>query len=133
MGNRTRKQHNQGKRVKSLGDLVAESKPAPELEFPFHEVDQATMIFGSNIPGYRDVIAAIPEEFKSRRNRWCDLANNIFFRGADTASWKFRQPALKTKQLAYLQTWLGSFEPRHEDKESVCGWLLSLMLEEYPQ
>lgn len=127
MGNRTRKQHNQRKRKST-----AQPQAPVGLEFPFHEVDDLTVMFGANIPGFDKVIKACPPEFRQYRNRWTHLANSIFFGGADMSAWKWREPALKAKQVRYLKAWLGSFDPRHEDKEAVCGWLLSLMLVEYP-
>lgn len=130
MGNKTRKLHNLRSRFQHLAEVPA--IPAT-LEFPFHKVDDLTMTFGSSIPGYREVVANIPAEFKDNyRNPWCQFAGKCFFGGADLTAWKWRNPALKRDQLRYLKTWLGSFDPSHETKEAVCGWLLSLMLLEVP-
>lgn len=125
MGNKTRKQHN-----------VTVKSQAPEtLKFPFHAVDRATMIFGSGIPAYHEVLKACPPEFQAYRNQWNQAANHIFFNGCDKRSLKFRSGSqqVASQQWAYFRTWLGSFEPKHEDKSAVCGWLLSLMLVECPR
>lgn len=133
MGNKTRKQHNTGSKQTSATQQSTLRRADIELSFPFYVVDRVTMIFGANIPGYTEVINAVPQEFHNSRNPWCELAEHIFFRGADASNWKFRSPHLKTLQMAYLRTWLGSFDPPHEVKERVCGWLLSLMLTECPK
>lgn len=139
MGNKTRRQHNKSvKRSQHASpapaSMLDSKRPVTVIEFPFHVVDNLTMMFGSNIPGYQAVIDACPPEFKDNyRNQWCALAERIFFGGANMQSWHWRNSALKSEQLRYLKTWLGSFEPQHETKEAVCAWLLSLMLTECPK
>lgn len=138
MGNKTRQHHNvlgkAGKHTSpSFAALLDDKRPSTVLEFPFHAVDNLTMMMGVNIPGYKAVIDACPAEFKDYyRNPWCQFAEACFFGGADMRSWKWRSAELKPDQLRYFKTWLGSFEPSHQTKEAVCGWLLSLMLLECP-
>lgn len=136
MGNKTRKKHNKvsRKRIKARAQDANANSFAQEtatLSFPFYDVDGITMILGADIPGMRAVIDWCPQEFQDDGNRWCRLAQSIIG-GANVSGWKFREPALSVRQLRYLKTWLGSWDPRHEDKIAVCGWLLSLMLAEYP-
>jgi hypothetical protein len=77
---------------------------------------------------------ACPENFR-RDNPWSEYAMNLFYCGAEISNWKFisSDEKEKTKQFRCFQGLLGSFGIRHEDKESVAGWMLSLMLEKVPQ
>lgn len=111
MGNKTRNVHNTRGSNKQPRPIFQRIEPTPpaappaKLEFPFHPVDALTVALGSGIPGYREVLKACPPEFKYG-NKWCNLANDIFFGGARTSSWKWRTPSLKTQQLAYLRACL---------------------------
>ena len=103
------------------------------LEFPFVKVDKMASVFGQ-IPNMREVIKACPPEFKNYQNPWNKLANYIFFHGLDfdiSISAETREEA--DAKLQYLSTWLRSFDPEHEQKSAVGGWLLSLMLEDLPK
>ena len=115
--------------------VIMPETPFEAPPFPFHPVDDATMIFGSSIPGYGEVIAAVPEEFNENRNPFCEFAEHIFFSGVDWSelAWRSNDPRVRTAQIRYFRAWIGSFEPQHEVKERVCGWLLSLMLTEAPR
>lgn len=109
-----------------------------ELQFPFVQISQAQAAFG-NIPNYSEVLEACPKEFFSNRyNEWSEFAMKIFFKGLTKDEFaqlvfKSNDANVQTAQLTYLQAWLGSYVPRHEDKEAVCGWLLSEMLTECPK
>ena len=109
-----------------------------KLEFPFVEVDLFSVAFGG-IPNYEQVVQACPDEFRrgSFRNPWCQVFSHMFFKGVKSEElslfhFKTQDPNIAEAQMLYLRTWMGSYEPRHEVKEAVCGWLLSLMLEDVP-
>ncbi len=107
------------------------------LEFPFVEVDVISMTFGG-IPNYREVVDACPQEFERyHSNPWCEVAAHIFFFGVkpeESSQFKISaaNQAEADMKMNYFRTWLGSFNPPHEVKMRVCGWLLSLMLEKPP-
>lgn len=102
------------------------------LRFPFVEVSQMDTMFGG-IPNMREVIAAVPAEFNRYNNPWCEAASSLFFHGGEVKVTKAANPEQAAAMLRYLKTWMGSFEPRHEEKEAVCGWLLSLMMDKPPK
>lgn len=81
-----------------------------------------------------DSLAKIcPEEFK-KDNKWSDLANSIFFKGADTTNWNYKSSNVEeqTKQKNCLMGLLQTFGLSHEDKEAVAGWMLSEILNKIP-
>ena len=75
-----------------------------------------------------------PDEFK-KDNKWSDLANKIFFSGADTINWNYKSFSKEEqkKQKTCLIGVLKTFGLSHEDKESVAGWMLFEMLNEIPR
>lgn len=102
------------------------------IEFPFAKVTDVDIVFGG-IPNYDQVLAACPEDFY-RDNRYSDIAVKWLSQGLDPAKdmagLVIRAAATEdaVDQRRYVETWIGSYEPRYQDKVAVCGWLLSLML-----
>lgn len=76
----------------------------------------------------------VPEVFRRAGNPWSELVNSIFFGGADTTSWSWKasDPETRKRQVACLRGALSGFGLSHEEKEAVCGWMLSEMLTEVP-
>jgi hypothetical protein len=105
---------------------------AMSIEFPFVEVTDVDIAFGG-IPNYEEALAACPPEFYSD-NEFSALAQKWFSEGlqpeTDLAGFGIRVEAIEdaVQQRRYVEAWLGSFEPHHQDKIAVSGWLLSLML-----
>ena len=104
------------------------------LEFPFTEVQDVELAFGG-IPNYDSVLAACPSEFYTR-NQFSEMAAK-WFRGVldpvtDMVGFEIREPDMEdaVMQRRYVETWIKSFRPSHEEKLAVTGWLLSLMLVE---
>lgn len=81
----------------------------------------------------QELVNICPKEFK-RDNKWSDLADMIFFKGADTRNWKYKSLDKDTqnKQKTCLMGLLSTFGIKHEDKSAVGGWMLSEILEELP-
>lgn len=104
-----------------------------ELQFPFLKLEDYEIAFGG-IRNINEVCAAVPEQFYEY-NEWSSMARTIFSVGLTEADAEKLGEALKTESLpvaqaqyGYFRAWLGSFQPKHEIKMAVCGWLLSLML-----
>jgi hypothetical protein len=131
---RQAKEARQTKVVAAMKEVLAPPTPQYDtpLNFPFVDVDGAAIFLG-DIPNMDEVAKACPDEFRNYRNKWTKLAAHMFFSGYDLRTLKWHNPALKNRQLAYFKCWLSSFAPKHEVKEAVCGWLLSLMLLECPE
>jgi len=104
------------------------------VEFPFVEVTDIDVVFGG-IPNYDSVLEACPQEFYES-NRFSSIASKWFNIGLDpetdlagyAMSAKSMEEAIM--QRKYVEAWLGSFRPKHQEKIAVTGWLLSLMLVE---
>lgn len=135
MGNKTRKHHNIGETpTKRPLQTLAKAHQVAGLEFPFVALADLEALLG-DIPNYEKVRAACPPEFMSWNNQWNRVANRWFFKGISFSELKFRtdNKPLIGAQMQYFRAWLRSYEPPHEVKSAVCGWLLSLMLAECPK
>jgi len=75
-----------------------------------------------------------PAEFK-QDNPWSDYAMQLFFRGGKLTNWKWRNTdqGHQRHQLACFRGLISTFGLKHEDKEAVAGWMLSVMLTEVPE
>lgn len=82
----------------------------------------------------RTLAKACPAEFKEN-NPWSNYASRVFFKGTDIANWKWKSndEAERQRQKACFQALLDTFDLGHNEKESVAGWMLSLMLTEVPE
>ena len=89
--------------------------------------------FLGGLSNERELVRHCPADFK-RGNKWTKAASTIFFRGADPSKWAWRTTdrGERQKQLACLRGALMGFDLKHEDKEAICGWMLSEMLTEVP-
>lgn len=107
-----------------------------ELQFPFIEVNGLDIAFGfSNKLNYAQALKQCPAEFKEHDNTpYHKLFSKIFFSGMTNEEFealKFRSEdeELVKKQFSYFRSIACSFEPKHEDKEAVCAWILSLIVD----
>ena len=57
------------------------------------------------------------------------LFSDLFFSGGILNFKPDLDPAFKAKALPYLKTFMGSFEPSHEEKEAISAMLLSELVE----
>lgn len=57
------------------------------------------------------------------------LFNQLFFKGGQL-NWR-KDVSMERRELGgrYLKSIMSSFEPRHEDKEAVCAYILSELVE----
>lgn len=83
----------------------------------------------------RELVAVIPDEFRRHNNAWTRYAGTVFFRGADLRSWKWRATDAQTqkRQMACFKAAISGWDLAHEEKEALCGWMLSEMLTEVPR
>jgi hypothetical protein len=109
-----------------------------QLEFPFLELNDYEVVFGG-IRNYQEVIAAVPSAFYNP-NAWSDAALYLFKmpltdKDREQLNGLFITDSadVAKAQVAYLRAWLGSFEPQHQVKTAVCGWLMSKMFTSAPK
>lgn len=115
------------------------------LELPFAPVNDAEIAFGG-IPNMEAAIAACPQSFQQGGGKdaraYQTLANDLF---AHFAGWRSMTEAQLSEMKAatdmeryseakwrYIQCWLKSFAPSHQDKEAVVAWCLSLIMKHPP-
>lgn len=81
----------------------------------------------------QELAQACPEKFKDN-NPWSTYAMKLFYMGGNIENWKWKSNDLaeRSTQRNCFEGLLGSWDVRHEDKESIAGWMLSEMLTEVP-
>lgn len=57
------------------------------------------------------------------------LFSTLFYSGGKLNFKKDLSPEFKNKALPYMKAFMGSFEPKHEEKEAICSLLLSELVE----
>jgi len=58
-----------------------------------------------------------------------NLFKQLFFSGGKLNFKENLDEGFKNKAVPYLKSFMGSFEPKHEEKEAVCALLLSELVE----
>lgn len=78
---------------------------------------------------------ALLEEAKERgfygnmHNPYCRLFSQLFFSGGKVEFKEGLDETFKVKAWSYCRALMGSFSPKHEEKEAVCAMLMSELLE----
>jgi hypothetical protein len=104
-----------------------------KLQFPFQEVTDIQVTLGQ-INNIKELVKATPEEFHNRRNEWNHLAETLFYKGGTLGGeTNYKNPDVSEGQARFIHACLKSWDFKHEHKQAVCGWLLSLMLKEVPE
>lgn len=99
---------------------------------PIPDVTDAMIAFGHI--EFMPKRADIPEEFRRGNGAFVDAVSHWFFGGAKREGDKLivgnksfvAKPGVDaTKALRAIRCVLGSFQPKHEDKEAACAYMLS--------
>lgn len=90
------------------------------------DVTDTQLVFPAQIAALMPTQQEIPDEFKRGRTVWNKMFQQWFYGGLGEATIKMQAGVDQKKALRHLMTIMGSFEPKHEHKESACGWLYSL-------
>jgi len=95
------------------------------------EIDDVTLAFPTGVSHLMPNKEDIPDDFRVRgRSKWCQVTSDWFFYGLDNAKWTPKEGIDEGKALRHIRTILGSWEPKHEDKEAAVAYLLSLWFED---
>jgi len=94
------------------------------------EVDDLTLAFPASISSLMPDQADIPEDIIRGRSKWCRVTSDWFFCGLRDAKWTPKEGIDSKKALRHIGTILGSWEPKHEDKEAAVTYLLSQWFED---
>ena len=100
-----------------------------------HTVTDVEIAFGGRTDQLLPAENEIPREYWMRSNAWVKTVSRWFFKGATVAEVDALTPKAgvdKTAALRHLRAVLGSWEPKHEHKESGCAYLASLWFEAVP-
>lgn len=107
---------------------MSESIKATDWSKP-REVDEVNLVFPANVIGtWLPRWDEIPEEFQRERSSWCQLAQELFFKGGTLPEPK--EGIDREMATRHLSTVLRSFQPKHEHKIAGAGWLMSMWYKE---
>lgn len=88
------------------------------------EVTDVDMAFPASVKHL--IPEEIPKEFKHHRSTvWNKLFSDWFFFGLKSLELTPKEGVDKDKALRHIKCIMGSFEPKHEVKESAVAYLLS--------
>ncbi|KKK89969.1 hypothetical protein LCGC14_2727780 [marine sediment metagenome] len=94
------------------------------------EIDDLTLAFPASVTSLMPDKAIIPEEIIRGSSKWSRVTSDWFFCGLHGAKWKPREGIDTKKALRHVGAILGSWEPKHEDKEAAVAYLLSEWFED---
>ena len=94
------------------------------------EVDGLALAFGGNIADLMPAYTTVPDEFKSRGNKWVQFQQDWFFYGLADVKWKPKKGIDKDRALRHLKAIQASWEPKHEHKEAAVAYLASLWFDD---
>lgn len=90
----------------------------------------ADIVFGGGIKELMPAYSDIPEEFKSRSNKWTKVVSDWFYSGLKEVVWTPKEGIDKEDALRHIKAVMGSWEPKHEHKMAGCAFLLSEFFED---
>lgn len=67
--------------------------------------------------------------FYNGRTPYNELFSTLFFSGGKLNYKKDLPEEFKKQAIPYLKAFMGSFEPKHEEKEAICALLLSELVD----
>ncbi len=99
------------------------------VEFEYPPVTGADMAF----PVFHTIPALLAEAkwrgFYNGNTLYNRLFSALFFRGGRVVFKKDLPEGFKDRAWPYLQSFMGSWSPKHEEKEAICAMLLSELTE----
>jgi hypothetical protein len=98
-------------------------------KFDFPELTAADMAFSCLKTDAVLLNEARERGFYNGRTPYNDLFSEIFFNGGKIKFKEGLDENFKSKAWKYLRSFMGSFEPKHEEKEAICAMLMSELLE----
>jgi len=98
-------------------------------KFEFPKVTGLDMAFGT-FDSHPELLAeARARGFYNGHTPYNKLFSSLFFSGGKLNFKKDLDPEFKAAALPYLRSFMGSFAPKHEEKEAICAMLLSELVE----
>ncbi len=98
-------------------------------KFKFPEVNGLDMAF-STFKTDKALLAEAKERgFYDGHTPYNDLFSKLFFGGGKIKFKEGIDAEFKSNAWKYCRSFMGSFEPKHEEKEAICAMLMSELLE----
>lgn len=94
-------------------------------KFPFPELSAADIAFSTLRTNPELLAEARKRGFYNGSTKYNKLFSELFFSGGHLNFKKDLPADFKTKAVSYLKAFMGSFEPKHEEKAAICALLLS--------
>lgn len=97
--------------------------------FKFPEVTGLDMAF-STFRAIPELLAEAKEKgFYCKSTEYNKLFSSLFFSGGKVKFKKSIDDDFKNKAWNYCRAFMGSWEPKHEEKEAICALIMSEILE----
>jgi len=96
------------------------------------KTDKPTNVFGAYGDELKKLLPSesVPEEFYSGHNPWSMIVAKWFFEGLPKGTLFIAKEGIHGEDVyKHVSSIMRSWEPKHEDKEAICAYLLSLWLE----
>lgn len=97
-------------------------------DFAFPEVSAVDMAFPTFKTNPLLLAEAKQRGFYNSRTPYHTLFNKLWIRGGKVEFKAGVDEAFKAKAWPYCRALMGSFEPKHEEKEAVCAMLMAELL-----
>lgn len=98
-------------------------------EFAFPELKPLEVAF-STLRTNKDLLAEAKERgFYNGSTKYNSLFSSLFFSGGQVEFKKNLNEEFKNKAWTYCRAFMGSWEPKHEEKEAICAMIMSELLE----
>jgi len=94
-------------------------------KFNFPELSAADIAFSTLRANPELLAEARKRGFYNGDTKYNKMFSTLFFSGGKLDFKKDLPDDFKTKATKYLKAFMGSFEPKHEEKEAICALLLS--------
>lgn len=99
------------------------------LEFKFPKVNKVNMVF-STFDTIPELLAEAQRRgFYNGHTPYNRLFSKLFFEGGKVEFKKDVPEEFKDAAWAYVRSFMGSFAPKHEEKEAICAMLMSELVE----
>lgn len=98
-------------------------------EFKFPKIDGIDLMFSTQRTIPELLVEATARKFYKGDTPYNRLFSKLFFNGGKVEFKKDLPGDFKINAWSYCRAFMGSFEPKHEEKEAICAMLMSELLE----
>lgn len=97
-------------------------------KYNFPKVSKVDLAF-STFDTIPELLAEAEKRGFDHNNKYCRYFGKLFFGGGSVVFKTGLDENFKNNAFLYMRALMGSFAPKHEHKEAVCGMLLSELVE----